>query len=114
AADQCSIQRGHVLGRVHAHGPEPTFCSGNPCRRPFASLARPTYSLRKAGERMSGEDPKRDAGALSQWELVFLRFKRHRLAVASFYIIVVLYLLAIFCEFFSAVQPATRRLDATY
>lgn len=63
---------------------------------------------------MSGEDPKRDAGALSQWELVFLRFKRHRLAVASFYIIVVLYLLAIFCEFFSAVQPATRRLDATY
>lgn len=63
---------------------------------------------------MSGPRSKKNSGALSQWELVFLRFKRHRLAVASFYIIVVLYLLAIFCEFFAAVEPSTRRLEATY
>jgi peptide/nickel transport system permease protein len=63
---------------------------------------------------MSEDSPKKDLGVLSQWELVRLRFKKHRLAVASLYVIFVLYFLAIFCEFFAAYHPATRHLDALY
>ncbi|MCH8514101.1 MAG: ABC transporter permease [Kiritimatiellae bacterium] len=50
-------------------------------------------------------------GELSQWQLIFLRFRKHRLAVFSFFILVVLYLSAIFCEFFSPYNPGSRNLD---
>ena len=50
-------------------------------------------------------------GELSQWQLIFLRFRKHRLAVFSFFILVVLYLSAIFCEFFAPYNPGSRNLD---
>jgi len=58
-------------------------------------------------------DPTRLA-TLSQWRLIRLRFARHRLATASLYVLIVLYALAAFCEFFA---PTTREwgdLDHPY
>jgi peptide/nickel transport system permease protein len=45
------------------------------------------------------------AGSESQWQLIHRRFRRHRLAVASLYVLAVLYTLAAFAEFFA---PYTR------
>ena len=45
-------------------------------------------------------------GSASQWQLIGRRFRRHRLAVASLYVLVVLYGLAAFAEFLA---PYTRR-----
>ena len=46
-----------------------------------------------------------DLGSLSQWQLIRLRFVKHRLALYSFYVILVLYGLALFAEFFA---PTTK------
>lgn len=55
-----------------------------------------------------------DVGSLSQFELTLRRFRRHRLAVASFYALCVLYLLAAFCEFVAPYSPHARHLDYLY
>lgn len=47
------------------------------------------------------------AGALSQWQLIRLNFARHRLAVWAMYLLLVLYVLAIFADFF-ALYPSER------
>jgi peptide/nickel transport system permease protein len=47
-----------------------------------------------------------DFGSESPWQLIRRRFLRHRLAVASLYLLAVLYGLAVFAEFFA---PYTRR-----
>lgn len=56
----------------------------------------------------------RDAGSLSQFQLMLRRFRKHRLAVASSYALVVLYFLAAFCEFFAPELPQGRHLDHLY
>jgi peptide/nickel transport system permease protein len=44
----------------------------------------------------------------SQWELIMWRFSRHKLAVISTVLLVILYLLAIFAEFVTPYSPDTR------
>lgn len=44
----------------------------------------------------------------SQWELIRWRFGRHKLAVISLYLLIVIYILAIFAEFFSPYTVDTR------
>lgn len=46
-----------------------------------------------------------EKGALSQWELIRLRFSKHKLAVASMFVLIVLYTLAVFAEFLA---PSTK------
>ena len=46
-----------------------------------------------------------DTATLSQWQLIGLRFGKHRLAVASLFLLIVLYSLALFAE---VVAPYTR------
>lgn len=42
----------------------------------------------------------------SQWQLIWWKFVRHRLAVASLIVLGVFYLLALFCEFFAPADPS--------
>lgn len=58
--------------------------------------------------------PEADAGSASQWVLIRRRFQRHRLAVASLFLLVVLYLLAAFAEFFAPYTPHWRDLPHAY
>lgn len=44
----------------------------------------------------------------SQWELIWWRFRRHRMAIASLILVVILYALALFSGFFSPYDPAVR------
>ncbi|GAB4557287.1 MAG: ABC transporter permease [Anaerolineae bacterium] len=44
----------------------------------------------------------------TQWELIWWRFRRHRIAMASAILLGLLYFVAIFAEFFSPYLPSTR------
>lgn len=58
--------------------------------------------------------PRPPAGALSQWQLITLRFCRHRLALGSLFVLVVLYALATFAELIAPYAPNERHLDYLY
>ena len=53
-------------------------------------------------------------GTLSQWQLIGLRFSKHRLAVASLFVLFVLYALAVFSEPIAPYAPYARHLDYPY
>lgn len=51
---------------------------------------------------------------LSQWQLIGRRFRRHRLAVFSLFVLVVLYFVALFAEFFAPYSRDWRDLSYMY
>ncbi len=59
--------------------------------------------------RMTPEQEK--AALASQWRLMWLKFKRHRLAVASAVLLLLAYLIAGFCEFVAPYDSQTRNTD---
>jgi len=44
----------------------------------------------------------------SQWQLMWWKFKRHKLAMLGGWTLLILYMLAIFCEFFAPYSPTSR------
>jgi peptide/nickel transport system permease protein len=52
--------------------------------------------------------------SLSQWQLIGRRFLKHRLAVASLFVLVVLYTLALFAGFFAPYLPQSKRVSHAY
>ncbi len=52
-----------------------------------------------------------EKGALSQWQLTKLRFSKHKLAVGSMYVLIVLYTMALFAEFLAPMNKDTRNYD---
>ncbi|MCL2319775.1 MAG: ABC transporter permease [Treponema sp.] len=44
----------------------------------------------------------------TQWQLIIRKFKKHKLALAGFWILAVMYFVALFCEFFSPWDMAKR------
>lgn len=61
-----------------------------------------------------GKSPERAIGSLSQRQLIWRSFARHRLAMASFYLLAVMYTLALGCEFFAPYSPQWKNLDFAY
>lgn len=55
-----------------------------------------------------------DAGALSQWSLIRLRFAKHKLAMAALFTLGVLYGMAILAEFVAPYAPNEHHLDFIY
>jgi len=51
---------------------------------------------------------------LSPWELTLRRFSRHKLGMASFFLLVVLYVMALGCEFFAPTTRSWRNLSYSY
>jgi peptide/nickel transport system permease protein len=56
----------------------------------------------------------RTEAVLSPWELTLRRFMRHKLGIAAFFLLIVLYLVALGCEFFAPTTRAWRNLDFSY
>lgn len=52
-----------------------------------------------------------EAPTLGQWQLIRRRFKKHRLAVFAFYVIILLYLVALFCEVVAPYGSRSRNTD---
>jgi len=57
---------------------------------------------------------KATTATLSQWQLIALRFSRHYLAVASLFILLVLYSLAAFAEFFAPYTRSWSNVEMIY
>jgi len=55
-----------------------------------------------------------DTAALSQWQLIRLRFARHRLAMFSLFLLLNIYFLALFAEFYAPLNPNERHEDYSY
>ena len=53
-------------------------------------------------------------GTASQWRLIRRRFRKHKLAVASVYVLGLLYAVAIFAEFVAPYPPNRRNIDFGY
>jgi len=68
------------------------------------------FSQRKT----DGQNTEQVLGSLSQKELIWKGFARHRLAMASFYLLGVMYTLALGCEFFAPYSPGWKNLDFSY
>ncbi len=51
---------------------------------------------------------------LSQWQLIHRRFRKHHLAVASMFLLIVMYLLAIFAEFFAPYTSMWKDVSYAY
>ncbi len=49
-----------------------------------------------------------------QWRLMWLKFKDHKLAHVSLYVVAAFYLTALFCEFVAPNDPNRRRVDRKY
>lgn len=47
----------------------------------------------------------------SQWRLMWWRFKRHKLAMFSAFVLLIFYLVAVFCEFVAPYEPLYRDID---
>ncbi len=62
----------------------------------------------------SSPSPGRDIGTLTQWQLIRLRFSRHKLAVVALQVLAILYFVAIFAEFFAPYTKSSRDLDHIY
>ena len=60
------------------------------------------------------ESSKRTLATLSQWQLIRLRFSRHKLAVAAMFVLVLFYVLAVFAEFFAPRAAESKDLDHRY
>jgi peptide/nickel transport system permease protein len=50
----------------------------------------------------------------SQWQLMWWKFRKHHLAIVATVVIAILYVLAIFCEFFAPYDLLQRRSDYIY
>jgi peptide/nickel transport system permease protein len=50
----------------------------------------------------------------SQWKLVWWRFRKHRLAVLGTVIVIIIYTIALFAEFFAPFTPGSFDADYTY
>jgi peptide/nickel transport system permease protein len=53
-------------------------------------------------------------GGMSQWQLIRLRFAKHKVAVVSLHVLTVLYLMALLAEFFAPYPAFWRDLDHAY
>lgn len=56
----------------------------------------------------------RSAATLSQWQLIWRRFSKHWLALLSLYILIILYGVAIFAEFFAPYYSADKNVQMIY
>lgn len=50
----------------------------------------------------------------SQWQLMWRKFRKHKLAMGSIFVLVILYLGGIFCEFIAPYYLETRRVECIY
>lgn len=61
--------------------------------------------VEQAGETASGEKEEETLYVAGQWQLMWWKFRRHKMAMVSGVILILLYLIATFCEFVAPYDP---------
>lgn len=59
-------------------------------------------------------DAQLDVGGMTQWQLIRLRLSRHKPAVISGYVLIIMHVVAVFCEFFAPYTSEWQNLDSLY
>ena len=59
-------------------------------------------------------DNQEETATLSQWQLTKLRFSKHKLASISMIVLIIMYIIAIFCEFFAPMSKEVMDLNYVY
>ena len=65
-------------------------------------------------EAMAAEESASDVGELSQWQLIWLRFRRNRLAMGGMVVLAIMYLVVIFAGFLGPNAHNAQNLDYIY
>jgi len=60
---------------------------------------------------LTKKETKDQLASATQWQLIWLKFKAHKPAVISLYIIVLMYIVAVFAGFFAVNDPVERRVN---
>lgn len=66
------------------------------------------------GGKTTKVESKKKMATLSQWQLTKLRFSQHKLATISMIVLIIMYIMALFCEFFAPMRKETMDLDYAY
>ena len=108
---------GHVPGRNHCSAARPHDCHRHPDFRHSAGVDRPAHSVggvdRWPLTRLPALDVEKSATAdtserlyvASQWQLMWWRFRKHRLAMAAGAVVALFYLVAIGADFLATTDP---------
>jgi peptide/nickel transport system permease protein len=71
--------------------------------------------LKRAGELpLAGAEEGERVFIASQWQLIWWRFRKHRLAVISSLVVILIYLIAIFAEFVAPYDPNVQNARSAY
>lgn len=80
--------------------------------------SEPTQSVGATGvaapNQLTPETSEEKIYVASQWQLMWWRFRRHRLATAGSWVIIFLYFCAIFCEFIAPYNPGNFERNYTF
>jgi len=79
--------------------------------RPYSSKSRFQAPPAEQAELASGES---SVVAASQWQLIWRKFRRHKLAMGSGVLVLVIYFVAVFVEFFAPALPGEHDAQFTY
>ena len=71
----------------------------------MANISRNEKRLRKLAEKRQAERNNVDYYSAGQWKLMWRRFAKNKLAIVGLVILVIVYFVAIFCEFISPYNP---------
>ena len=67
-----------------------------------------------APEPTQAPDEKAKLYMASQWRLMWLKFKDHKLAVLALYVVLAFYVMAAFCEFLAPADPKKRDVETRF
>lgn len=65
-------------------------------------------------EELEFKEGKEEIYTATHWQLMWWKFRRHKLAMVGFWLLLILYILAIFCEFFAPYDPVRRDTEHIY
>lgn len=66
------------------------------------------------GKKVSVDVQAKDLEVASQWKLMWWKFRKHKLAMAGGIVVILYYIVAIFCEFFAPVLSTTYNAQYVY
>ena len=117
AAVRGAAVTGHVPGGQHHHGARPADLRRHADLRHPAGGGGSAHPLREERSRMtrtaaiSGAEVTTDDERqfiASQWQIMYRKLRRHRLAMVGLTVLAGLYFVALFCEFFAVADPYKR------
>jgi len=85
-----------------------------PINQPDDTTERDAMHVPPSEHEAQPPSPTADLGSMTQWQLIRLRFSKHKLAVISIFVLLVLYMAAILAEFVAPYSATDKHLGHIY